>query len=165
MILEWIRIHESLIGYSAGISLITFVLTLIIVPFLVIRMPSDYFIYDRDNLKQFHRQHPLIRIISLVMKNVFGYVFILAGIAMLMLPGQGIITILIGITLISFPKKRAIECRIIRINAVGRTINWMRVKAHRDPLILPLCEMDHILDQKKNVYIKQGRTTHEDATF
>ncbi|MBN2297688.1 MAG: hypothetical protein JXM72_03800 [Deltaproteobacteria bacterium] len=122
--------------------MITFILTLIIVPFLIVRMPSDYFTYDRDNLKQYHRQHIIMRIMLLVLKNAFGYVFIFAGIAMLMLPGQGIITIFIGITLISFPKKRALECRIIRIKAVVRTINWMRARAHKGPVDLPVCSVN-----------------------
>ena len=149
-ILEWIRLHEALIGYSALFSLITFLLTLIIVPALIIRMPPDYFTYDREHLKQYHRQHIVMRILLLVLKNVFGYVFIVAGIAMLMLPGQGIITILIGITLISFPKKRTLECRIVQNRSIVRTINWMRAKAHRGPIDLPVRPMGSEMDVSGN---------------
>jgi hypothetical protein len=140
MIVEWIRLHETLIGYLGILSLITFFLTLLLVPILVIRMPADYFLYDRKDLKQFRRQHPFVRVITTIIKNIFGGIFICAGLAMLVLPGQGIITILIGITLISFPKKRAIECRIIELRAVVRTINWMRTRADKPPLELPRCE-------------------------
>ncbi|HHO76920.1 MAG TPA: hypothetical protein ENN05_10900 [Deltaproteobacteria bacterium] len=148
MLLEWIRFHETLIGYSVGLSLSAFVLTLIIIPFLVVRMPKDYFTYNRGDLKRYHRQHITMRIMLLVLKNVCGYIFILAGLAMLVLPGQGIITILIGITLISFPKKRDFECRIIRIKAVERTINWMRAKAHQGPIDLPSRAMGHCGQEK-----------------
>lgn len=149
-ILEWIRLHEALIGYSALFSLITFLLTLIIVPALIIRMPPDYFTYDREHLKQYHRQHIVMRVLLLVLKNVFGYVFIFAGIAMLMLPGQGIITILIGITLISFPKKRALECRIIKNRSVVRMINWIRASAKKGPIDLPVCSTGSKMDGSGN---------------
>ena len=64
----------------------------------------------------------------------------LAGIAMLALPGQGILTILVGITLLNFPGKRRLELRIVRQRRVLRAINWMRAKAKRPPLVLPVKE-------------------------
>lgn len=138
MIVEWIALHETLLGYLGLLSLPTFFFTLILVPVLVIRMPADYFMYDKKDLKQFRRQHPVVRVMTQILKNVFGGIFICAGLAMLVLPGQGVITILIGITLISFPKKRALECWIIRQKAVVRTINWMRARADKSPVELPL---------------------------
>ena len=140
MIVEWITLHETLVGYLGILSLVTFFLTLLLVPVLIARMPADYFLYDKKNLKQFRRQHPFVRVITIVTKNVFGFIFICAGLAMLVLPGQGIITILIGVTLISFPKKRALERRIIEQHTVVRTINWIRTKAGTPALELPRCE-------------------------
>ncbi len=148
MIVEWIGLHETLIEYLGVLSLITFFLTLLVVPILVIRMPADYFLYDRANLKQFRRQHPFVRFITAVIKNIFGVIFICAGLAMLVLPGQGIITILIGITLISFPKKRVLECRIIEQRAVVRAINWMRTKADKPPLELPRCKEQGLVSKE-----------------
>lgn len=136
-VVEWITHHEVLMGYLGLLSLITFILTLMLVPVLVIRMPADYFMYDKESLKEFRKQHPLVWVVTQVMKNIFGALFICAGLAMLVLPGQGLITILIGITLVSFPKKRALECRIIRIKAVVRTINWIRAKANTCPIEVP----------------------------
>ncbi|HOS97284.1 MAG TPA: PGPGW domain-containing protein, partial [Deltaproteobacteria bacterium] len=70
-------------------------------------------------------------------KNILGAVFILAGIIMLFLPGQGVLTILIGITLVSFPRKRVLELRLVRKPSVLRALNWMRARAHKPPLLLP----------------------------
>lgn len=148
MIIEWIRIHETLIGYLGVLSLVTFFLTLLLVPILIIRMPADYFMYDKQHLKQFRRQHPFERLITTVIKNIFGVIFISAGLAMLVLPGQGILTILIGVTLISFPKKRALECRIIEQHTVVRTINWMRTRAGKDPLELPHCQRQGLVPEE-----------------
>jgi hypothetical protein len=69
---------------------------------------------------------------------VFGIIFILAGLAMLVLPGQGIITVLIGIMMVDFPGKFALERRIVQHPRVLRAINWMRTTARRRPLQVPL---------------------------
>jgi hypothetical protein len=148
MIIEWIRLHETLIGYLGIISLLTFFLTLVLVPVFVIRMPSDYFMYNKRDLKQFHRQHPFVRVVTLIIKNIFGFIFICAGLAMLILPGQGILSILIGISLVSFPKKRALERAIIQQKAVEQVINWMRLKAHKSPLELPSSALHDLGFQK-----------------
>jgi hypothetical protein len=59
------------------------------------------------------------------------------GLLMLVTPGQGVLTILVGVTLLDFPGKRALELWIVRQPAVLRVTNWMRAKAHREPLQLP----------------------------
>ena len=56
---------------------------------------------------------------------------------MLLLPGQGIVTVLIGFALTNFPGKYAIERRIACQPAVGRTLNRIREWAGRPPLRLP----------------------------
>jgi hypothetical protein len=69
-------------------------------------------------------------------KNVLGVVFVLAGIAMLILPGQGVLTILAGIMLLDFPGKRTLECRVVSQPAVLKSINWMRQRAGHAPLVV-----------------------------
>ena len=56
---------------------------------------------------------------------------------MLALPGQGILTMLVGLMLMDFPGKRSLEIRIIGNRMVSRTVNWMRRKAKREPLRIP----------------------------
>jgi hypothetical protein len=164
MFFEWIRLHETLIGYLGIFSVFTFFLTLIIVPVLVIRMPTDYFMYNKKDLKQFHRQHPFVRVLTLIIKNIFGIIFICAGLAMLILPGQGIISILIGISLVSFPKKRALECAIIQQKTVTQAINWMRLKAHKNPLELPSCAM-HDLGSQEIESMQQGTDVYSQGVL
>jgi hypothetical protein len=52
------------------------------------------------------------------------------------LPGQGVITILIGLTLVSFPGKRNLERRMIRQKKVLSSVNWVRERAGKPPLRL-----------------------------
>jgi len=72
----------------------------------------------------------------IMIKNLLGAIIVLAGIAMLVLPGQGIITILLGIFFMNFPGKYKLELWIIKRPAILKSINWIRAKANHSPLIL-----------------------------
>ena len=63
-------------------------------------------------------------------------VFLVAGVAMLVLPGQGLLTILIGLMLISFPGKRGLERRIVGRPTILRILNGMRARRSLPPLIV-----------------------------
>ena len=63
--------------------------------------------------------------------------FILAGIAMCVLPGQGILTIFLGISLADLPYKRKIEYWILSFKKVQNGLNWIRRKANKPPLQFP----------------------------
>jgi UPF0716 family protein affecting phage T7 exclusion len=78
-----------------------------------------------------------VRIFSVIFKNLLGAVFIVTGFIMLFIPGQGVLTILIGLTLVNFPKKRALERRIIRQEKMHQAVNWIRAKAGKPPVKVP----------------------------
>jgi hypothetical protein len=79
----------------------------------------------------------LLRLAFLALKNLFGGVLVLAGVAMLVLPGQGILTILVGLMFLDFPGKFALERRLARQPPVLRAINWIRARGGRKPLEMP----------------------------
>lgn len=130
-------IHQSistdvLIGITVA-SVIGFVGSLIIIPFILIRLPADYF--DTRSPRYWMKDHhPVLRMIGLIIKNFAGFGFILAGFIMLFLPGQGILTMLIGISLIDFPRKRELEAKIIGNAKILNTINKLRNKFGKSPL-------------------------------
>ena len=128
----WFEQNETLIAWLAIASAVTFVLSLALVPLLVARMPADYFTRESKRLPP----TPL-RLAARILKNLFGLILLLLGIAMLVLPGQGLLTILISLTLLDFPGKRRLELRIVRLPALRRPIAWLRRKAHRPPLQFP----------------------------
>lgn len=117
-------------------SIITFVSTLIVVPKLVVRIPSDYFSHRERNRMTCYDQHPVVQGILLVGKNILGYIFIMVGIVMLFIPGQGMLTIVVGIMLLNFPGKYRLERWLVIRRPVLRSINWLRRRSNRDPLIL-----------------------------
>jgi len=138
MILEWVRIHKIAFWWIGSLSMATFVGTLIIIPILVVHIPADYFTRKKQEpVSCYKNQYAIICFIGLVFKNLFGALFVLAGMAMLFLPGQGFITILIGIMMLNFPGKFALQLRIVQQPTVLRAINWMRTKADRPAMKIP----------------------------
>lgn len=134
---DWIQEHQALLWTLGGLSILTFLGTLLAIPFLVVWIPADYFLPGRGREDSWAGGHPLIRFSLLALKNLLGGLFVIAGVAMLFLPGQGALTILIGLSLLNFPGKRELELRIVRVPAVLRSINWMRARRGRRPLDLP----------------------------
>jgi len=104
---------------------------------LVIHIPADYFTRRRKPLKSLSQGHAAVRLLVLVLKNLAGIIFILSGIVMLVLPGQGVMTLLIGLMLVNFPGKLDLERRIIEQQSVLRSINWIRLRARKPALNLP----------------------------
>tara|TARA_B100001057_G_scaffold120887_3_gene119633 strand:+ start:11978 stop:12196 length:219 start_codon:yes stop_codon:yes gene_type:complete len=66
----------------------------------------------------------------MIVKNIIGYILIVGGILMLVLPGQGLFTILIGLMLSNYPGKFYIEKRFIAIPSILKMINWLRKKTN-----------------------------------
>jgi hypothetical protein len=125
---------DTLIALTV-LSLAFFVGSLIAIPFILVRLPADYFDVrvPRPWMKD---HHPVLRMIGHVAKNAIGAIFLFAGFLMLFLPGQGILTMLIGVSMLDFPGKRKVEAKMIGRPAVLNVINGMREKFGKPPLIL-----------------------------
>jgi len=135
--LNWIRFNPAQAGWWFGLSVALFIGSLVAMPVIIARMRPDYFVRRKPTAESWTGRHPVIRIGFLVIKNVLGVILLLAGIAMLVLPGQGIITMIVGISLLNFPGKRKLELRFFKQRRVLRAVNWIRAKANRPPLIMP----------------------------
>lgn len=112
-----------------------FVGSLVAIPWLIVRLPADYF-DTRVPRHWMADRHPLLRAVGHGAKNVAGAVLLLAGIVMLFTPGQGVLTILIGVSLLDFPGKRRFEVRLVRQPAVFTALNAIRHRFGRPPLVL-----------------------------
>lgn len=135
-LLTWLRSNEAVLGWLAAASAATFVGSLVAVPWLVVRIPADYFARGHYRRLPWANRHPVVRALLHVGKNLIGGLFIVAGIAMLVLPGQGILTIVIGILLLDFPGKRELERRIVARPAILHSINWLRRRGGKPPLVV-----------------------------
>ena len=121
----------------AALSVVMFFGSLAAIPVLLARMPADYFVRSESPFASWRRRHPLAGGALLVARNLLGAALLLAGLAMMVLPGQGIITILVALSLLNFPGKRKLELRIIRQRQVRGAIDWIRRRAGRPPLVVP----------------------------
>jgi hypothetical protein len=119
------------------LSLITFLLSLLLIPFLISLASSDYFLTHPDKVKQRHRRHPALAIIILLTRNGLGFILCLAGIIMLFLPGQGLLTILIGASLLDVPGRQKVLDILIRRPAIQHSLNWVRHKTGHPPFHFP----------------------------
>jgi hypothetical protein len=70
-------------------------------------------------------------------RNALALVLLAAGILMLVLPGQGILTILIALMVSTFPGKYRMERAIMRRPRVLRAANWIRRRYHKPELNPP----------------------------
>ena len=116
---------------------VTFTISLAIVSFIVVRIPPDYFHKDHPR-DLFADRHPVVRFLGVLAKNILGVVLVVLGILMSIpgVPGQGILTILLGIMLLDFPGKRTLEYKIVARPQVLRTINKLRHRFGKPSLVL-----------------------------
>jgi hypothetical protein len=125
---------ETLI-WLAALSVVLFIGTLIAIPFILVRLSADYFDL-RVPRPWMQNHHPVLRIVGHLVKNVIGTVFLFAGFLMLFLPGQGVLTMLIGVSMLDFPGKRKLEAKLISQPAVLSVVNSMRKRHGRPPFVL-----------------------------
>lgn len=129
----WLRGHATLLWWLGGLSIVMLVGTLVALPIIVARLPADYFVRHQRHTSR-HQHATALHLLRRVGKNLFGIVFVLAGVAMLVLPGQGLLTIVLGLMLLDFPGKRALQLRLVQQPWVLQAINRLRARAHQPPL-------------------------------
>lgn len=134
---DFLRNHETAAWIIGTLSVLTFVIGLVIVPIIIIRIPPDYFHRSKRSENRHPFRHPAVRILLLILKNTLGGILLLAGLLMFFLPGQGILTMLIGLTLLDFPGKFKLEKKLVSTPAILRSINWIRARAHTEPILKP----------------------------
>jgi hypothetical protein len=131
----FLSLHEVALGILIFVG--TFSISLAVVSFILIKLPPTYFqsSHSRDFWLD---RHPAIRWAGVIGKNALGVVLMLLGILMSVpgVPGQGILTILLGIMLVDFPGKRRLEYKLVSRPRVLETINRLRHRFSKPPLVL-----------------------------
>ena len=133
---DWIGLSADVIWWLLVTSAALFGLGILAVPFLVARIPSDYFLHAHRSFGRLDGGTPWLRWVWIAVKNLLGLACVFFGILMLVLPGQGVLTILLGVVLLDFPGKYRLQGWVIRRKGVLSSINWIRRKAGASPLQL-----------------------------
>src|SRR5215212_6307442 len=122
---------------GAVLFVVTFTISTAIVSFVLVKLPANYF-HSSHNREFLVHRHPVLRAVGIAAKNVLGLVLVGAGIVMSLpgVPGQGVLTILLGIMLLDFPGKRSLETRIVGRPRVKGAVNALRARFGKPPLVL-----------------------------
>lgn len=141
--------YKSILQWLTAFSVVLFAGSLLTVPWLVARIPPDYFMPKPERDDKFRNQSLALWLLWRGLKNIVGAVLLLAGVAMLVLPGQGLLTILLGVMLIDFPGKRRLELLIICRPSILRIVKWIRHKAKRGALQIPQSTSDELSEYQE----------------
>jgi hypothetical protein len=149
--------------FDANFILLTLFLTtaaaivyFILISYVITQMDSRYFVRNNLSLKNIAHKNklgknssaddrsetlrltPINRSVSLminIVKIMVGLFLLICGLVMLILPGQGLLTMLMGLSLMPFPGKKKLEQTIVAHKSVRYSLNWIRMKAKKKPFI------------------------------
>ena len=131
---EWFSANEALLFWVGIGSAVMLVGSIAALPWLVGRIPVDYFDHRKEPVHASLEQHPLLRFTIHLLRNLLGAILIIAGILMIFLPGQGLLTLLLGVMMTHFPGKYRLEQWMIRQPGILPALNWFREKGGHTPL-------------------------------
>ena len=115
----------------------TFFLSLVIVSIILVKIPADHFSKSHKT-KFWSGPHPALHAAKFIGKNILGILLVIVGIILSIpgVPGQGLLTILLGIMLLDFPGKHRLEQNLLSRKGVVNTINRLRGRFGKPPLEL-----------------------------
>lgn len=132
--IEWFAQHHVLLAWMTSVSIVTFIASLLTLPWLVSRIPEDYFLREKRRPGPWKQTHPAIRLGVLIGKNALGITLLVGGLLMLFLPGQGLLTMAMGMLLTDYPGKFRLERRVVQVPQIFESLNWLRAKRGAPPL-------------------------------
>lgn len=123
------------IAAAVAIFVVSLVATSALVTAFLVKIPADHFVSTHSPLSRKFRSLGA-RIAYRFTKNFIGVVLVATGLVLSLpgVPGQGILTILVGIFLLDIPGKRRLELRIIKRPRIINNINRLRARFGRSPL-------------------------------
>jgi hypothetical protein len=138
--MEWLsQFWESLTWSRVIIGTALLILQIVIsygaIIFVMIKLPADYFssTYAQN---QITGGSFFIRWGAAIVKNLVGVILVIAGIVMIVTPGPGGLTILLGLIMMDIPGKRPLEAKLIQKPAILSTINKLRARYDKSPLMM-----------------------------
>ena len=130
--LTWSKV---LIG--AGIFVVSFFANLGIVSLILVKLPADHFSKSRKT-KFWSGPRPWLHAAKVIGKNIGGVLLVALGVVLSLpgVPGQGLLTVLLGIMLLDFPGRDRLEQKLLSKPSIVNTINSLRGRFGKKPLEL-----------------------------
>ena len=123
--------------FGALIFVASFLINLAIVSLILVKLPADHFSKDRKT-KLWDGKSPALNVVKVIGKNLLGVFLVVLGIVLSVpgVPGQGLLTILLGIMLLDFPGRERLEQKLLSRPTIVNTINRLRGRFGKPPLVL-----------------------------
>lgn len=130
--------HPSVVAAVAVFSVASLVAALVAAPWFAARLPPDLLTRaaPRTHRTLTFAASPL-RLLRALVRNALGALLVVAGLAMLLLPGPGLVTLLVGLLVMDFPGKHGAVRAILARPAVFAAVNALRRRAGRPELEPP----------------------------
>src|SRR4051812_29116196 len=141
---EWLssRLPDGWTGWhvtaaAVGFGVASAVVSLLVVGAVLARLPADYFVNPAARVRQ-EKRHPVTHVLLLVGRNLLGYFLIALGVVLSLpgVPGQGVLTILMGVMLIDLPGKARAEFWLVTRRPVLAAVNRLRARVGKEPLVV-----------------------------
>lgn len=140
--IEWVTDFFSSVTlrgalFSLLIFVVTFSASLAIVSLVLVKLPATYF--KKSHKKRFLANHsPIVRGFAIIGKNLLGALLVVVGILLSLpgVPGQGMLTILLGVMLLDFPGKSRFEHWLVSRPKILQAINKLRHRFSKPALVL-----------------------------
>jgi Putative transmembrane protein (PGPGW) len=131
-LLEW----QQTLLWASGLSLVAVVATLLGMPWVVTQLPHDYFVRP-ERVAWRASGEPALALVASVLKNILGLLLVTLGLILLFTPGQGLLTLFIGLMLMNFPGKYRLERWLVGRPGVLNSLNWLRRRRGHPPFEAP----------------------------
>jgi len=135
LIMAWLKEHAwwvmlgSVLFFGVGMGVALLV---------AVRLPADFFLRDRT-AEMASRGHPVLRFVLRLLKNLAGFLLVIAGVIMAlpMVPGPGVLLIFLGVSLVDIPPIRSLQRRFLRSRLVLNRVNALRARWKQPPFQMP----------------------------
>ena len=115
----------------------TFFVNLGIVSLILVKLPADHFSKSRKT-KFWAGPRPWLHAAKVIGKNIGGILLVALGVVLSLpgVPGQGLLTVLLGIMLLDFPGRHRLEQKLLSKPSILNSINKLRDRFGKKPLEL-----------------------------
>ena len=133
----WASLTLGKILLGIGLFLLSLSFSFVSIGVVMVKIPENYFSshYQQDFMPN---SRWMVRWGVVILKNILGVFLILLGVVLSLpgIPGQGVLTILLGLIMIDIPGKRPLEAKIIKRPAILSAINKLRARYNKPALVM-----------------------------
>ncbi len=133
----WDSLTLNYVLVGLGLFLLSLAISFGAIVLVLVNIPANYFSshYRQDFLPN---SSWIVRWGAVLSKNLLGLFLVALGLVLSLpgVPGQGLLTILLGLILMDIPGKRPLEARIIKRPAILAAANKLRARFAKEPLLV-----------------------------